>query len=78
MPNVFTNVKHVNILVKRYLEELSVGDEAIVIHIVYTEREPQLRELVPLHAKLRYALDELFEIHLKRSNSHISLLRDNL
>lgn len=48
-----------------YLEEFAVGDKAIIVHIVYAEREAQLGQLVTLHAELRYALDELLEVHLQ-------------
>lgn len=46
------------------LEELSVGDEPVIVHVVDAESEAQLRQLVALHAELRHALDELLEVHL--------------
>ena len=41
------------------LEELSVRYEAVLVHVVDAEREPQLGELVALHGELRHALDKL-------------------
>lgn len=49
----------------RYLEEFTVGYEAVIVHVVDAEREPQLGELVTLHAELGHALDELLEVHLE-------------
>lgn len=48
-----------------YLKEFTVGDEAVVVHVVDSEREPQLGQLVALHAELRHSLDELLEIDLE-------------
>lgn len=49
-----------------YLEQFSVGDKPVVVHVVDTEREPQLGQLIALHAELRHALDELLEVHLQQ------------
>lgn len=48
-----------------YLKQFSVRYEAVVVHVVDAEREPQLGQLVALHAELRHALDELLEVHLQ-------------
>lgn len=47
-----------------HLEEFSVRDETVVVHVVYPEGEPQLGQLVALDAELRNALDKLLEVHL--------------
>jgi len=48
----------------QHLEQLPVGDEAVVIHVVDAEGEPHLALLVALHAELRHPLDELLEVDL--------------
>lgn len=55
----------IQILFTNYLKEFTIGDETVVIHIVDSEREPQLGQLVALHAELRHSLDELLEIDLE-------------
>lgn len=57
-----------NVIMARgsHLEELPVGNVSVVVHVVDAEREPQLGQLVALHAELRHALDELLEVHLKQ------------
>lgn len=52
-----------------HLEELSVRDVAVVVHIVDAESETQFGQLVALHAELRDALDELLEVNLQRRAS---------
>lgn len=48
------------------LKQLPIGYKPVVVHVIDAEREPQLRELVSLHAELGDSLDELLEVHLRR------------
>jgi hypothetical protein len=45
-------------LTDTHLKQFPVGDEPVIVHVVDSKREPQLRELVPLNAKLRDSLDK--------------------
>lgn len=54
-----------------YLEQFTVGDEPVVVHVIDAESETQFGQLVALHAELRHALDELLEVHLERTNTFL-------